>query len=302
MARKTPLWQQSGNYSAQADRGLMAALWPAGGVSGGAVTAVNNTMQVSVAPGSAAVPLVAGQGCALCTWDAAEVVTLTAAPPSGQSRVDLVAVQYRDASFDGGANNDFVMVAVAGTPATTNPAVPATPNNAYVLARVTVPGAAANLNTATITNVAATLQPVAGTLLATTRAAPAAQGTYTIGGTAQALNAFAVTFTAPPSGRVLVRWNGFVAVVAGGTGQMQFYLGAAAAGGAAYLAQPVGNNFSGRLVVTELLSGLVPGQSYTVTPYGFSNAFATYIYYGGPGTIGNFTGNAGPAITEVYAA
>ena len=152
MGHLGPLWQQAGSYSATADRQLLAALWPAGGANGGAVTAVLNTMSVSVAAGSAAVPMQTGQGAALCHWDAAETVTLTAAPPSGQSRVDLIVCQVRDNALDGGANNDFVITAVPGTPAASGPAVPATPNNAYVLATVLVPGAAANLNGATITN------------------------------------------------------------------------------------------------------------------------------------------------------
>ena len=156
MTRYAPLWQQAGNYPAQLDRGLIAALWPNGGVLGGAVTATTNTMQVSVAPGSAAVTMQSGQGSELCHWDAPEAgpsLVLAASPPSGQSRVDLVVVQVRDAGVDGGANNDFVIQAIAGTPAASNPATPATPANALPLATVTVPGAAANLNGATITPV-----------------------------------------------------------------------------------------------------------------------------------------------------
>lgn len=152
MAHIGPLWQQAGSFSATADRQLLSALWPSGGASGGAVTAVSNTMNVSVAPGSAAVPMQSGQGSALCRWDAAENVALTASPPSGQSRIDLIVCQVRDHDVDAGSNNDFVLTVVAGTPAASSPAVPATPANAYALASVTVPGAAANLNGATITD------------------------------------------------------------------------------------------------------------------------------------------------------
>jgi hypothetical protein len=129
---------------------LLAALWPSGGVSGGATTVVTNTMTVSVAPGKATVPLVTGQGAALCTWDAPEVVTIAAAPPSGQSRIDLIVVQVRDHDLDGGANNDFIVTSVLGTPAASNPVAPAVPVNALALCNVTVPGAAANLNAATL--------------------------------------------------------------------------------------------------------------------------------------------------------
>ena len=113
MARFEPLWQQAGSYAAQLDRMLLAALWPSGGVLGGAVTAAFNTMNVNIAAGYAAVPLQAGQGGALCRWDAAEVVTLTASPPSGQSRIDLIVCQVRDNAIDAGANNDFIFAAVA---------------------------------------------------------------------------------------------------------------------------------------------------------------------------------------------
>jgi hypothetical protein len=150
MTRYQPLWQQAGSYPAGIDRQLLASLWPNGGVKGGAVTAVNNTMNVWVAPGTIAVVLQGGQGNALCMWDAAEVVTLTAAPPSGQSRIDLIVAQVRDAALDGGANNDFVFMPIAGAPVASNPVAPALPTNAYPVATVLVGGAVANLNTATI--------------------------------------------------------------------------------------------------------------------------------------------------------
>ena len=162
MARFEPLWQQAGSYPAQLDRFLLGAMWPSGGVSGGVVTAAFNTMNVNVTAGFAAVPLQAGQGSALCRWDAAEVVTLTASPPTGQSRIDVIIAQVRDNAIDGGANNDFIFSAVAGTPAASNPAVPATPTNALALANVTVPGGAANLNAAPITSLRPPLGPALG--------------------------------------------------------------------------------------------------------------------------------------------
>ena len=153
MTRLAPLWQQGGSYAASVDRILPATLWPSGGVSGGAVSAVANTMTVSVAPGTVAVVLQAGQGVALCRWDAAEIVTIAAAPPAGQSRIDLIVVQVRDNALDAGGNNDFVMAVVTGTAATTGSQVPpAVPTNAYALAQVLVGPSIANLNTATITD------------------------------------------------------------------------------------------------------------------------------------------------------
>ena len=161
MTKYQPLWQQAGSYAASVDRGLLGSLWPAGGVTGAAVAAVANTMQVQAQPGTVAVPMQAGQGVELCRWDAAadSTVTLSAAPPSGQSRIDVYCVQVRDNAIDAGGNNDFIFIAVAGTPAASNPTTPATPANALALATIAVPGAAANLNSATITPRAATLWP-----------------------------------------------------------------------------------------------------------------------------------------------
>jgi hypothetical protein len=171
MAHHGPLWTQSGSYPAQADRSLLGALWPAGGVRGGAVTAVLNTPTTSVAPGSAAVPLQSGQGSALCTWDTAEVIDHSPAPASGTSRIDLIVCQVRDPDLDGGANSDFILTLVKGQPAMMAEArpgedddegpvvepfagvAPAVPANALAIAQVTVPGGAANLNGATITAV-----------------------------------------------------------------------------------------------------------------------------------------------------
>jgi hypothetical protein len=160
MTRYQPLWQQAGSYAASQDRLLMQSLWPGGSCSGGVTTAVAGTMNVSIAPGFAAVPLQAGQGVALCRWDAAEVVTLSAAPPSGQSRIDLIVAQVQDNALDAGGNNAFIFTAIAGTPAASAPATPATPTNAMAIATVTVVGAVANLNAAVILDLRTTQQAV----------------------------------------------------------------------------------------------------------------------------------------------
>lgn len=150
MTRYTPLWEQNASYPANVDRILPATLWPASCSTGGAGTAVGNTMTVSVAAGTAAVALSAGNNTALCKWDAAEVVTLAAAPASGNTRIDLVVVTVRDSAIDAGSNNDFIVTAVTGTPSTGTPAVPAVPNNSYCICQVTVIGGAANLNGSTV--------------------------------------------------------------------------------------------------------------------------------------------------------
>jgi hypothetical protein len=152
MTRYTPLWQQAGTYPAAVDRGLLSALWPATGFTGAAPTTVNNTMNVSVPAGTAAVALASGAGTELCRWDAAEVVTLTASPPAGQSRIDVVVLQVRDNTLDAGGNNDFIFQAIAGTPTTGTPAAPTVPNNAAAVCQLTVVGGSANLNGVAVTD------------------------------------------------------------------------------------------------------------------------------------------------------
>jgi len=161
VTRYAPLWQQAATYPAGTDRGLLGALWPASGSTGGAVTTIANTMQVSVAPGTAAVALTtAGALTQLCRWDAAEVVTLAAAPPAGSSRIDLVVLQVRDNTLDAGGNNDFIFQAIAGAGGTPGPgAVPAVPTNAYAMGQLTVPGGAANLNGVTVVDRRLPLNP-----------------------------------------------------------------------------------------------------------------------------------------------
>jgi hypothetical protein len=159
MTRYAPLYQQADTYTATLDRSLIGAVWPTGGLQGGVVTTVTGTMNVNIASGQVAVPMQAGQGSALCWWDATEVVTLTAAPPTGQSRIDVIVAQVRDNQLDAGSNNDFLFQAVAGTATTGTPAVPATPVRAYAIAQVLVPGNVTNLNTATVTAVANPLAP-----------------------------------------------------------------------------------------------------------------------------------------------
>ena len=74
--------------------------------------------------------------------------------------------QVRDAAIDAGPNNDFIFAAVAGVPAASNPAVPATPPNALAVATVTVAGAIANLNAAPIVRVAPPIAPLANPYVA----------------------------------------------------------------------------------------------------------------------------------------
>lgn len=174
MALYPPIWQQLNSYPAQRDRmGLLASLWPNGGAVGAAPSAIAGTLTVNIPPGTIAVPLQAGQGVALCTWDAAVTSpALQAGPAAGNTRIDLVVAQVRDNTIDGGANNDFLFSVVTGTPAATNPAVPPVPTNAAAVCQVLVPATVANLNTATVTDVRPLLSPGASGMPALGAGAP----------------------------------------------------------------------------------------------------------------------------------
>jgi len=151
MTRYTPLWEQQGSYAAALDRRLISALWPAGATTGCAVTPAT-AMTVNVAAGAVAVPTQNNTGATLCSSDAVEQVTLTAAPGSGTNRVDLVICRPRANDLDGGANNDFIFDYVTGTPAAT-PVAPAAPAGTLALAQIYVAGGSAAIAAGNITDV-----------------------------------------------------------------------------------------------------------------------------------------------------
>jgi hypothetical protein len=163
MARHTPLWLAQGSYAAPDDRLLVAAMYPVASIRGCTVSKGTNPMDANVAVGSVAVPTANATGTALCASDAVEIVTLTAAPPSGNDRCDLIICQVRANDLDGGANNDFIFTRVTGAPYVP-PFVagnqPATPANAVALARIIVNGGSAAINPANITDLRPTQQPL----------------------------------------------------------------------------------------------------------------------------------------------
>jgi hypothetical protein len=139
-------WLQQSSYAASVDRRLMGALWPAGAVSGCAVSPASG-MTVNIATGQIAVPTQNGTGATLCTSDAVEQVTLTAAPGAGLNRYDWIICQPRGNDLDGGANNDFIFDKVTGTPAA-SPVAPPIPAGAFPIAIILVPALSASITTA----------------------------------------------------------------------------------------------------------------------------------------------------------
>jgi hypothetical protein len=121
--------------------------------------------------------------------DASVSLAIAASDPTNP-RIDIVVAQVRDAAYSG-ANNDFILAVVTGTPAG-SPAAPATPNNAIVLAQVAV---AANATTVTSGNIT-DKRPIFGSLL---HAEVSQAGAQTIPNNVTTIIAFD-TVTSDPTG------------------------------------------------------------------------------------------------------
>jgi hypothetical protein len=101
MTRHAPLWLQASEYAATLDRRLIGALWP-GPRSEGCAVAAGGGMDVTIQPGSIAVPTANATGSTLCFSDAVETVTLDAALPAGSDRRDLIVCHAYGGDLDGG--------------------------------------------------------------------------------------------------------------------------------------------------------------------------------------------------------
>jgi hypothetical protein len=254
MARLAPLWQQNNSYSAQVDRQLIAALYPAGAAWGAVPSAAANTLNMNIPAGRAAVPMTSDGTVQLCRWDATEVVALNAGPAAGTSRIDLIVVNARDSAISG-TNDDFQIVVVTGTAA----ASPVPPNplpNSYTLCSVLVPASVANLNTATVTD----LRSVG---LAVPRSAEYNLASDTDVTTTAFATVLSGAFT--PSGsrvRADLSCTGFTAAVTSPRTTFQITNGAGQTKWICAPGSPVAASaiFAGGSAV---FSGLVPGQSYT---------------------------------------
>jgi hypothetical protein len=236
MTRYTPQWLQSGSYAASVDRRLLGALWPTGASSGCAVSPAS-AMTVNIAAGQVAVPAQNNTGVTLCSSDAVEQVTLTAAPASGSNRYDLVVCQPRGTDLDGGGNNDFIFAVVTGV-AAASPSVPATPAGQLALAQIYVPGGSASVTAGNITDlrpgglsIASAVTPrygarySAGAVTSPATASTAQQVPLTGGGKVydQANAVTGSTYTCPAAGRYLVRASVSATVASGVNLQCRIY-------------------------------------------------------------------------------
>jgi hypothetical protein len=214
-------------------------------------------------------------------------VTLAAAPPAGQSRIDLIICQVRDNVLDAGPNNDFIFTSVTGTATSGTPAVPATPTNAIAVNQVLVPGNVTNLNTATITDLRPTrglqtgIIPVTDSkLLAADYSVPAAWGTWMTTNvlgvgtwlifvtTATTVNAgnqnFLQTVLGTAVGTLLPLAGGQEAAPSSGTlTAQQFYSVIAVLTGAGTLLHQAQNGNAGFSAIHTTAAGYTTGSGYT---------------------------------------
>ncbi len=132
-------------------------------VSGDLVVSANGTpnMSVNVAAGQCAIlntqNTTYGGLYSGALNDASVNLSIAAADPTNP-RIDLVVAQVRDAAYSG-ANNDWILAVITGTPAA-SPSPPATPANAIVLAQVSVAANATSITSGNITD----KRPIFGSL------------------------------------------------------------------------------------------------------------------------------------------
>jgi hypothetical protein len=150
-----PVFNQDLTYSAETVRHTLVAAAGDAGILGTPSLAVTQrgagaNMSVDVAAGRCILPGISGSY--VCWSDAVENLVISAAPSSGNGRIDLIVARVRDAQATGsGSDNDWVLEVVAGTPAS-SPVAPSVPSYAIELARVTLTDATTSITDGIITN------------------------------------------------------------------------------------------------------------------------------------------------------
>lgn len=155
MAELTPgSYLQEACTTAQGDRQVLSALvctqGRAPGYAGELASTPGAGLSVDVADGNAFVEGTESgwQGMYMGSNDATVNVPLDAADPT-DDRIDLIIMQFRDSVYSG-ANDDFVITKVTGTPSP-SPVAPATPDNSLILATVLVENGDTTVDAANIT-------------------------------------------------------------------------------------------------------------------------------------------------------
>ncbi len=178
MAERNPclFLQNRNDHTAEQDRALFESLFAGReGIIQPTDLAVSQNgtpnMSVNVAAGRCVVDGDdnAAQGFYLCWNDAVKNVTIAAADPTNPRR-DLVVARVRDAFYTG-ATNAWDIFVVTGTPAG-SPVDPAIPNNALLLARVSVAASATSITNANITDLRVRANALNGIVPVTAANAP----------------------------------------------------------------------------------------------------------------------------------
>jgi hypothetical protein len=188
MAEVTPpSYLQNGAHSALSDRLTVSGLLQPGAsglISRGGIRATGNGLglavraaatannTVIVGAGTAFVPESDGTGVYVAHNDADKTLTVPAASTT-QSRRDIVVAQVRDSTISG-ANDDWVLQVVSGTPSSGTPVAPAVPANALALADYLVPaGSSTVVTSANINDRRANVTALGGIMTVLSTALPA---------------------------------------------------------------------------------------------------------------------------------
>lgn len=213
MALLSPLFEEGLTYTATQLRELIDSLYSTAGIiSLGdlivAQRAAGANMSVDVAAGAAIVigTDAAFQGKYLCKSTAVTNVTIAAAPSTGNSRIDLIVAEVRDADQNGGTHNDWIIAAVTGTAATTGTQVaPSAPASSYVLAQIAVGPTVTTIVNANVSDLRVFASPRTRrrVVTVTQSATPAINTDKTdvasITGLAQAITSFTTNLTGTPA-------------------------------------------------------------------------------------------------------
>lgn len=149
-----------------------------------------------------------------------------------------------------------------------------------------------------------------GRILASSAYNPTSQTTYTTGTAVDSTSRLdttnlSVTFTAPLSGKVIVRWSSYLVIpVAGGVNVLVscLFSGTSQIGSQIVLAENSnGSGLSKNFVFEQLYTGLTPGTSYTFYPAAASTSGNITILVGGSGTLGAANSH-GPSLLTVVSA
>lgn len=250
------------------------------------------------------------QGCYIGYNDGTTNLTI-ASNLSGNPRIDCVVAQVQDA-FYSGSSNQVVLAVLEGT-AASSPSPPTIQNNCVVLAQVAVASGASSITNSNITDkrpfAAAGLQ-IPGRLLGKVIYAPGSNTQIAIPTSFGAISSsnLTVSFTAPASGAVTVRLQGWYQVTAS-SGNGYVNVGVIAHGGSqlGYSYQAVNTastgavEFAGQVSTDVEVTGLTAGSGYQLDwAAGVPSGGSTAAVWADAVTGINAAG--GPATMKVYAA